>query len=88
MVVPSLSFAPILGLFTTSAHTSPCLDTPYTSPNLCNTTIDMDPFTLIGVAANLARVIIHLTYTYKLQSTHIGILVDRITSLEKPLESM
>jgi hypothetical protein len=48
----------------------------------------MDPFTLIGVAANLARVIIHLAYTYKLQATHVGILVDRITSLEKPLESM
>jgi hypothetical protein len=54
----------------------------------CNTTVNMDPFTLIGVAANLARVIIHLSYTYKLQQTHIGILVDRITSLEKPLESM
>lgn len=48
----------------------------------------MDPMTMIGVAANLARVIIHLTYTYKLQQTHVGILVDRIISLEKPLEGI
>ena len=29
----------------------------------------MEVGTLIGAAANLARVIIHLTYTYKLQGT-------------------